>query len=164
MNFEELFSVASSFRPWDMGRFVQLQFQHLNRAIPHDLRYWINFRKTFCQVKHMQKVSLKQMLTHVDLEFVGREHSGLDDARNLARIVLKMMKTGLDLRVNERMVRRDRLHLVSQKQKEVEDERARRREMNGLPKLPWSRDFGMFVETVGNRFNTLSRSDIFRCI
>ncbi|KAK0153521.1 3'-5' exoribonuclease 1 [Merluccius polli] len=37
------------------------------------------------------------------LRYEGRPHSGLDDSRNIARIALRMLKDGCQLRVNERM-------------------------------------------------------------
>lgn len=33
-------------------------------------------------------------LNHVGLKFVGRQHSGLDDARNAARLCYKMKRDG----------------------------------------------------------------------
>jgi 3'-5' exoribonuclease 1 len=35
------------------------------------------------------------MLGHFGMQFEGREHSGIDDTRNITRIVLKMMEEGV---------------------------------------------------------------------
>ena len=43
------------------------------------------------------------MLAQLGLAFEGREHSGLDDARNIARVAVRMLRDGCTLRVNERM-------------------------------------------------------------
>lgn len=40
------------------------------------------------------------MLSHLNMEFKGREHSGLDDARNLAAIGKKMYQDGCIFRTN----------------------------------------------------------------
>ena len=39
---------------------------------------------------------MEQMLEALDLELVGRHHSGIDDARNIAKIVLKLIECGFD--------------------------------------------------------------------
>ncbi|PSN54787.1 hypothetical protein C0J52_02011 [Blattella germanica] len=51
----------------------------------------------------------KQMLEHLALEFEGRPHCGLDDANNIARVLLRMINDGAGMQVNERihMNRRD---------------------------------------------------------
>lgn len=49
------------------------------------------------------------MLTDLGLEFSGRQHSGLDDSRNIARIAAHLLESGDQMRVNERLLRRDRL-------------------------------------------------------
>lgn len=43
------------------------------------------------------------MLDKLGLKYEGRPHSGLDDSRNIARIALRMLQDGCQLRVNERM-------------------------------------------------------------
>jgi 3'-5' exoribonuclease 1 len=40
------------------------------------------------------------MLTHLKMEFKGREHSGLDDARNLAAIGKRMYNDGCIFKTN----------------------------------------------------------------
>lgn len=47
----------------------------------------------------MQKINLSGMLTFLNMEFEGREHSGLDDSKNIARIVIKMLEDKSELRV-----------------------------------------------------------------
>ena len=43
------------------------------------------------------------MLENMGLTFQGHQHSGIDDARNIARIVVRMLEDGADLRINERL-------------------------------------------------------------
>lgn len=47
--------------------------------------------------------SLKLMLEHLELSFEGRPHSGLDDARNIARVLIRMIYDGASIQVNERI-------------------------------------------------------------
>lgn len=44
------------------------------------------------------------MLSNLGLEHEGRLHSGIDDARNLARIVIRLAQDGAKLQPNERLV------------------------------------------------------------
>lgn len=41
------------------------------------------------------------MLKNLGLEFDGRQHSGFDDAFNVARIAQKMMNDGFTLKIND---------------------------------------------------------------
>lgn len=49
------------------------------------------------------QTKLSTMLENLGLKYEGRPHSGLDDSRNIARIALRMLQDGCQLRVNERM-------------------------------------------------------------
>uniref|UniRef100_A0A915PTI8 Exonuclease domain-containing protein n=1 Tax=Setaria digitata TaxID=48799 RepID=A0A915PTI8_9BILA len=96
--------------PWDIAKFFQMQcIQSKLSAVPHDFRYYINIRKSFankyCKGRSTQKINLARMLAALDMEFEGREHSGLDDSKNIARIVMKMLTDKSELRVNEKLVR-----------------------------------------------------------
>uniref|UniRef100_A0A8C6WVN9 3'-5' exoribonuclease 1 n=1 Tax=Neogobius melanostomus TaxID=47308 RepID=A0A8C6WVN9_9GOBI len=79
--------------------------------LPYRIRYpqfakkWINIRKSygnFYKVPRTQ-TKLSTMLDKLGLKYEGRPHSGLDDSRNIARIALRMLQDGCQLRVNERM-------------------------------------------------------------
>uniref|UniRef100_A0A915L0J6 SAP domain-containing protein n=1 Tax=Romanomermis culicivorax TaxID=13658 RepID=A0A915L0J6_ROMCU len=102
-------------RPWDFGRFFQAQLQNLQKSIPHHFRYWINIRRLFCQHFNLKKTNLKQMLGLLDMQFKGREHCGLDDARNVARVASALIEKGLEFRINEMMLRRNRLKIRAAK-------------------------------------------------
>ena len=43
------------------------------------------------------------MLEGMNMEFEGRAHSGISDSRNIARILIQMIKDGCNLFVNEKM-------------------------------------------------------------
>nr|CAD7256448.1 unnamed protein product [Timema shepardi] len=75
--------------PWDMGRFLYGQC-----------------KVCFC---------LKLMLEHIEMIFEGRPHCGLDDARNIARILLRMVKDGASIQYNER------IHLTSRDVKNTQN-------------------------------------------
>ncbi|NXB81112.1 ERI1 exoribonuclease, partial [Donacobius atricapilla] len=66
---------------------------------------WINIRKSygnFYKVPRNQ-TKLTIMLENLGMNYDGRPHSGLDDSKNIARIAIRMLQDGCDLRVNERI-------------------------------------------------------------
>jgi inhibitor of KinA sporulation pathway (predicted exonuclease) len=52
----------------------------------------VDVRKLFKKVMN-KSGSLSEMLKEIGMEFEGREHCGLDDAKNIARIILYLAKT-----------------------------------------------------------------------
>lgn len=51
---------------------------------------YIDSRAAFAKATNAGSVPIVQQLQHFRLDFVGRQHSGLDDARNIARIALQL--------------------------------------------------------------------------
>lgn len=100
--------------PWDIAKFFQMQCQKSHIGIPHDFRCFMNIRRAFynyyCysqngrEVKPLPKMGMNDMLQRLDLEFEGREHCGLDDTKNIARILVRMLDDDAELRVNEKLV------------------------------------------------------------
>ncbi|KAL0965696.1 hypothetical protein UPYG_G00284560 [Umbra pygmaea] len=90
---------------WDMSKFMNTQC-HLSRLrYPQFAKKWINIKKlygNFYKVPRTQ-TKLSSMLEKLGLQYEGRPHSGLDDSRNIARVALRMLQDGCQLRVNERM-------------------------------------------------------------
>lgn len=52
----------------------------------------------------VQHCNLKGMLETLGMEFEGRPHCGLDDARNIARILLVLIEENAPLHINERLL------------------------------------------------------------
>ena len=79
--------------PFDVGRFLRLSCLQHQHEIPVWARKWVNIRKGFANFYRWSSASqqklpgLQTMLSKLDLEFEGNPHSGLDDARNIARVV-----------------------------------------------------------------------------
>jgi len=101
--------------PFDMGRFLFLQCTHLGMEFPHYGNCWVNIRKSFAnyykgdfyaksQTTSTKLPGLNAMLTLVGLEFEGQPHSGLDDAKNIARVLLRLIADRAFVRVNEKII------------------------------------------------------------
>lgn len=99
--------------PFDMGRFMYLQCKYSEISYPDYGCYWANLRKLFVNFykasfysnnNHaMQLPGLQTMLARLGMEFEGQPHSGLDDAKNIARIVVRLLKDRAVIRVNEKI-------------------------------------------------------------
>lgn len=90
---------------WDMSKFLNIQCRISRIRYPQFAKKWINIRKSygnFYKVPRTQ-TKLSTMLEKLGLQYEGRPHSGLDDSRNIARIALRMLQDGCQLRVNERI-------------------------------------------------------------
>ncbi|EKM61172.1 uncharacterized protein PHACADRAFT_247611, partial [Phanerochaete carnosa HHB-10118-sp] len=59
---------------------------------------WINIKTPFKKRFNMTRfnVSMPAMLKKLQLELEGRHHSGIDDCKNILRIIEKMIATGWD--------------------------------------------------------------------
>lgn len=90
---------------WDMSKFLNLQCQLSRLKYPPFAKKWINIRKSygnFYKVPRSQ-TKLTIMLEKLGMDYDGRPHSGLDDSKNIARIAVRMLQDGCELRVNEKM-------------------------------------------------------------
>jgi len=105
--------------PFDMGRFMYLQCQQSGIPFPEHATYWSNLRKVFVNfykesfyahssnsnnnLSPKQLPGLATMLDRLDMEFEGQPHCGLDDAKNIARIAIRLLKDKAVIRVNEKL-------------------------------------------------------------
>ncbi|KAF2360666.1 Exonuclease RNase T/DNA polymerase III [Trinorchestia longiramus] len=94
------FAVATD-GPWDMARFLLMQCSVSELPFPSWARSWINLRKVFSNFYAVKRLCLSEMLSALGMEFEGRPHCGLDDARNIAVIAEALLRDGASPRVNE---------------------------------------------------------------
>ncbi|KPI88768.1 hypothetical protein ABL78_2147 [Leptomonas seymouri] len=82
--------------PWDFKNFIHEY--HILRdhvAFPSIFYEYIDIRTTFAHhFNYRVPIKLDAMLRRMDLKFDGRPHSGFDDAYNIARLAVAMMKAG----------------------------------------------------------------------
>ena len=77
--------------------------------MPAFARRWINLRKHYRNFYRVQG-NLQKMLHNLEMEFEGRPHSGMDDSRNITRILQKMVEDGCELVYNEWLNRGNDYH------------------------------------------------------
>jgi len=95
--------------PWDMGRFLYLQCISSGVSYPNFGKKWINLRKCFSQFYKCDRLRLQLMLEKLGMEFVGHPHCGLDDATNIAHLLIRMIQDGASIDVNEKIQLRYKL-------------------------------------------------------
>jgi len=90
--------------PWDIRDFVRSQCELSRIQRPEYFNKWVNLREAFLQFYPTQrKLHLSTMLGMLGMTFEGREHSGICDSRNIARIATRMMQDGFVMRCNGRL-------------------------------------------------------------
>ena len=62
---------------------------------------WVNLRWLFAEHFQTRRVGVVGMLEKLGLKFEGREHSGIDDSRNIARIAIALASNNAVLRLND---------------------------------------------------------------
>ena len=74
--------------PWDFTEFLVKEANRKNINYPKWATKWLDIRRRFEADFKLEKwVGILEMLKILNLEFSGSPHSGIDDARNIARIV-----------------------------------------------------------------------------
>jgi hypothetical protein len=95
---------------------MKREAQYKQLPVANYLRRWINLKKVFelgksaepwddpMRIKKQKPVvkGMEDMLQLSGLKLEGRHHSGIDDARNLARCVIKQLQSGFTF--NQAMV------------------------------------------------------------
>lgn len=91
---------------WDIKTMLPAQFINSSLVMDEEdlasCSRWINIKdcfNTFYKGKHRQCFGMAQMLQALNLPLQGRHHSGIDDCRNIASILLRMRSEGAHIDV-----------------------------------------------------------------
>jgi len=82
---------------WDLQICLPRQLAYHGRDDPSFAERWINLKPAFMEVYEIytkRGLGMVRMLEMLNLDLLGRHHSGIDDCRNIARIVKKMIQAG----------------------------------------------------------------------
>lgn len=96
------FAVATD-GPWDMQNFLNLQCSLSQLDYPRWARKWIDIRKMFSNYLGVRRCGILKMLGYYGYEFEGSQHCGLDDAKNIARILLRLATDGCEIKINSHL-------------------------------------------------------------
>ncbi|XP_014907113.1 ERI1 exoribonuclease 2 [Poecilia latipinna] len=90
---------------WDLGVCLQYECKRKQLHKPDVLSSWIDLRSTYRLFYSRKPKGLNGALQDLGIQFSGREHSGLDDARNTAQLAVRMMRDGCVLKTTRSLER-----------------------------------------------------------
>lgn len=79
---------------WDLGVCLLYETKRKQITLPAAFNNWIDLRATYRKFYSRRPEGLNGALKELGIEFEGREHSGLDDAKNTARLAWRMICDG----------------------------------------------------------------------
>lgn len=79
---------------WDLRKMLPKQCSHFNIEYPSYLNKWINIKKPYSAVTGTYPKGMMPMLDGLNLQHVGRHHSGIDDCTNIAAILKALAQQG----------------------------------------------------------------------
>ncbi|RUS29564.1 hypothetical protein BC938DRAFT_480515 [Jimgerdemannia flammicorona] len=90
--------------PFDIRDFITKQCAHSSIRRPTYFSLpWVDVRPLFRDnFNELALRNIEAMLDKLGLEFEGRQHSGLDDARNVGRIVKWLAEDGVVVKANRK--------------------------------------------------------------
>ncbi|EDV27961.1 uncharacterized protein TRIADDRAFT_20827, partial [Trichoplax adhaerens] len=88
---------------WDIGVCLYYECKKKQIKLPTEFYQWIDLRALYKRFYGKKPTGLNGSMESVGLKFIGREHSGLDDSKNTARLCSKMVHDGCVLDVTKRI-------------------------------------------------------------
>ncbi|XP_006813404.1 ERI1 exoribonuclease 2-like [Saccoglossus kowalevskii] len=86
---------------WDLGVCLQYETKRKQLRKPHELNSWIDLRATYRSFYSKKPNGLNGALQDLGIHFAGRQHSGLDDARNTAKLAWRMITDGCNMKITK---------------------------------------------------------------
>lgn len=85
---------------WDLKEMLPSQCKLSSIRLPKIFRRWINLKDVFQEwnmsrrKRYKGALGMDKMLKALDMELIGRHHSGIDDTRNIARMLVELTRRG----------------------------------------------------------------------
>jgi len=73
---------------------TQLMASHIEE-IPYCFTNWINIKKWFCEFTGKPSMGMEGMLRYLKIPLTGTHHRGIDDCRNIAKILIHLCKNNV---------------------------------------------------------------------
>ncbi|XP_071210180.1 ERI1 exoribonuclease 2 isoform X2 [Salvelinus alpinus] len=90
---------------WDLGVCLLYECKRKQLHKPAVLNSWIDLRATYRLFYNRKPKGLNGALQDLGIQFSGREHSGLDDARNTSHLAWRMMRDGCVMKITRSLER-----------------------------------------------------------
>ncbi|KAF6025052.1 ERI2 [Bugula neritina] len=82
---------------WDLGICLAEELKRKSIVFPEQMKSWVDLKAVYKKFYSRSPRGLKQSMEEVGLEFEGREHSGIVDSRNTAKLLHKMVSDGCQI-------------------------------------------------------------------
>lgn len=85
---------------WDMAEMLPIEIKrYANNIIYHNCyKKYANIKDSFNSFYNKNAGGMMNMLTKLKIEHTGTHHSGIDDCRNISKIIIKMIEDGFKLK------------------------------------------------------------------
>ena len=77
---------------WDLKKGLPVNCDYLDIAYPDYLKRWINIKTYFQAIVGKKGHGMKTMLQDLKLTLDGKHHSGIDDSKNIAKILRELVR------------------------------------------------------------------------
>lgn len=79
---------------WDLKTMIIRQCAVSGQHVPERFHQWVNIKMLYGKVMKHAGRGMKEMLDGLGLKLEGHHHSGLDDSRNIAKILAELLQRG----------------------------------------------------------------------
>ncbi|XP_065367814.1 3'-5' exonuclease Snipper-like isoform X1 [Calliphora vicina] len=86
---------------WDFGLCLDKECSRKRIKKPPYFNQWIDMRVIYREWYKYKPLNFLDALTYVGLQFEGKQHSGIDDAKNLAALTHKLVNDGATLAITK---------------------------------------------------------------
>ncbi|XP_035224497.1 ERI1 exoribonuclease 3-like [Stegodyphus dumicola] len=85
---------------WDLRFMLPMQCKGLRLPVPDFMKRWINVKVSFAELTDTYPRNMMTMIKYCQLQHEGRLHSGIDDCRNIARVLKNLAERGMVFECN----------------------------------------------------------------
>lgn len=82
---------------WDLKTMLPGQCKYFKIDVHDYFKRWINIKRVFTRITGQKATGMPGMLDHFKLTLDGRHHSGIDDTKNIAKILAKLAEIDQDI-------------------------------------------------------------------
>ncbi|KAL8264397.1 hypothetical protein R6Q59_022527 [Mikania micrantha] len=87
---------------WDIKTKIPQQCKVLKMALPSYFMEWINIKDIYLNFYKRRAPGMRAMMNDLKIPLLGSHHLGIDDTKNIARVLRHMLMDGVVLRITAR--------------------------------------------------------------
>ncbi|KAL9232443.1 hypothetical protein vseg_007555 [Gypsophila vaccaria] len=87
---------------WDIKTKIPQQCQVCSMKLPSYFMEWINLKDVYLNFYNRRATGMRTMLNELNITLLGTHHLGIDDTKNIARVVQRMLADGAVMKITAR--------------------------------------------------------------